>query len=55
MKRKKIRSKVLAKVPPNRVIPDKRRKYVLSELLDQITPENKHELVDCADVGKEIY
>jgi len=31
------------------------RKYVLKDLLDRITPENRHELVETAPVGKEVW
>ena len=38
------------------VISRKRRKYRLDDLLDQITPENRHELVDWGPpVGKEVW
>jgi antitoxin MazE len=38
------------------VISRKRRKYRLDDLLDQITPENRPELIDWGPpVGKEIW
>jgi antitoxin MazE len=38
------------------VISRKRRKYRLDDLLNQITPENRHELVDWGPpVGKEVW
>ena len=38
------------------IVPTAARRYELRELIDQITPENSHELVDWGKpVGKEIW
>jgi antitoxin MazE len=43
-------------VEDGRVIIESKRRYVLSELLAQITPENRHEALDVGGpVGNEIW
>ncbi len=38
------------------VKPSRKRRYELMELIDQITPENRHELIDWGTpVGKEVW
>ena len=39
-----------------RIVPAKRPKYTLEELVAQITPENRHEEIDWGPpVGKEVW
>lgn len=38
------------------VAPVRKRRYQLKELVDQITPENRHELIDWGKpIGKEVW